>query len=285
MKKNLLILLLLFFIPVFNASAFATDKENPALIYNQAIDLYKQDNVEGSIDLFKKAIELKPDFYEAHYNLAQILMSVDRNEEALKSLEILLSMNNNDTETLYNIGKIQYKRGYLSNSYKHLVAIPESAPQYASAKILIDKIEKRQEELKLEAIIKEHKNLTDNSGKALYADISQMQAPSGISVDSEGNIYCASFAENSIYKISIFGKKTVFTNSSLIKGPIGIAADSKNNIYIANYSANNIVKVTPSGAASVFAEVQKPYCILYDEKHDRLYITEQNTNKIVKIDL
>ncbi len=285
MKKNLLILLFLFFIAAFTDTAYAEELSNPAVIYNQAIDLYKQDNVNGSIDLFKKAIEMKPDFYEAHYNLAQILMSVDRNEEALKSLEVLLAMNKNDTETLYNIGKIQYKRGYLSNSYKHLTMIPESAPQYPSAKILIDKIEKRQEELKLEGIIKEHKNLVDNNGKALSEDISQMQAPSGISVDSEGNIYCASFAENSIYKISIFGKKSIFTSSSLIKGPIGLATDSKNNVYIANYNANNILKVTPNGAVSVFADVQKPYCILYDEKHDRLYVTEQNTNKVIKIDL
>ena len=218
MKKNLIISIFLFLVLAFNINAYADVNENAAVMYNQAIDLYKQDNINASIDLFKKAIELKPDFYEAHYNLAQILMSVEKNEEALKSLEALLAMNPNDTETLYNIGKIQYKRGYLSNANKHLTAIPESAPQYPSAKILIDKIEKRQDELKLEAIIKEHKNITDESGKAHYIDIAEIQAPSGVAVDSEGNIFSASFAENSIYKVSIFGKKSVFTGSSLIKG-------------------------------------------------------------------
>ena len=285
MKKNLIISIFLFLVLAFNTNAYANVNENAAVMYNQAIDLYKQDNINASIDLFKKAIELKPDFYEAHYNLAQILMSVERNEEALKSLEALLAMNPNDTETLYNIGKIQYKRGYLSNANKHLTAIPESAPQYPSAKILIDKIEKRQDELKLEAIIKEHKNITDESGKAHYIDIAEIQAPSGVAVDSEGNIFSASFAENSIYKVSIFGKKSVFTGSSLIKGPIGLAADSKNNIYVANYNANNILKITPNGSVSIFAEIQKPYCILYDSIHDRLYVTEQQSNKVVKIDL
>ena len=113
MKKNLIISIFLFLVLAFNINAYADVNENAAVMYNQAIDLYKQDNINASIDLFKKAIELKPDFYEAHYNLAQILMSVEKNEEALKSLEALLTMNPNDTETLYNIGKIQYKRGYL----------------------------------------------------------------------------------------------------------------------------------------------------------------------------
>ncbi len=285
MKKKLIISIFLFLSLTTLPNVYAGSIEEATTMYNQAIDLYKQDDVNGSIDLFNKAIKIKPDFYEAHYNLSQILMSLDRNEEALKSLEAILAMNPNDTDTLYNIGKIQYKRGYLSNAYKHLTAIPESAPQYASAKILISKIEKRQEELKLENTIKEHQKQTDESGKSLHAEISEIQAPSGVSIDSEGNIYAASFAENAIYKVSVFGKKSVFTNSSLIKGPVGIATDSSNNIYVANYNANNILKITPSGAVSIFSEIQKPYCILFDKQHNRLYITEQQTNKIVKIDL
>ena len=284
MKKKLVISIFLF-LSLISLNAFADSTEEATIKYNQAIDLYKQDDINGSIDLFNKAIKLKPDFYEAYYNLSQILMSLDRNEEALKSLEAILALNPNDTDTLYNIGKIQYKRGYLSNAQKHLIAIPENAPQYASAKILLNRIEKRQEELKLETTIKEHKNQTNESGKTLYTDISEIQAPSGVTIDSEGNIFTASFAENAIYKISIYGKKSVFTNSSLIKGPVGIATDTENNIYIANYNANNILKVTPNGAVSIFSEIQKPYCILFDKQHNRLYVTEQHTNKVVKIDL
>ena len=265
--------------------SFADDYEDAAAMYNQAIDLYKQDDVNGAIDLFKKAIELKPDFQEAHYNLAQILMYIDKNEEALKSLEVLLQINPKDTETLYNIGKIQYKRGYLSNAYKHLTAIAENAPQYASAKILIEKIEKRQDELKLQAVISEHKPQNDGKGTMTGVDIVELDAPSGVATDGEGNIYAASFAQNSIYKVSILGKKSVFSNSSLIKGPIGIAVDLNNNVYVANYSANNILRIAPDGNAVIFAQIQKPYYLLFDKNKNRLYVTEHNSNKIVKIDL
>lgn len=253
--------------------------------YNQAIDLYKSDKTDESIELFKKAIELNPKFYEAHYNLAQILMSLNKDDEAYKTLGEIIKIKPDDFESVYNIAKLQYKRGYLASSYNYLKTIKKEAPQYESAKLLMQKIEKRQQELNLEALIKEHKNTLDSTGKAKGAEIEEYEAPSGVAVDSRGNIFTASYSQNAIYKISITGQKNIFSKSTLIKGPIGIAIDKNNNIYIANYGANNIIKITPNWSASVYADVQKPYCITYDSIHDRLYVTEQNTNKVIKFDL
>ena len=281
MKKILVLFLLLF----LALPAYSDDIEDATLLYNEAIDLYGQDNIEKSIELFKKAIELNPKFYEARYNLAQILMSREENEEALKTLKEILTLKPNDSETLYNIGRIQYKRGYLSDSYKHLNKIAQNAPQYDSAKILINKIERRQHELDLEAKISEHKPIADTQGKAVASELVEIAAPSGIAIDNRGNIYSASFSENAIYKISIYGQKSSYVRSNLIKGPVGLAMDKENNLYVANYSANTIVKITPNAAVSIFANVSKPYCITYDNEHNRIYVTEQNSNKLIKFDL
>lgn len=259
--------------------------EAAANYYNDAIDLYKQDKVDKSIEYFTKALELKPDFYEAHYNLAQILMSVNRNEEALKSLEEIAKIKPDDSENLYNLGKTYYKQGYLSKAYSYLKKINQSAAQFDSAAILISKIEKRQDELNLEEKIKEHKNIVNAQGKQKGIELSEFSAPSGTAIDNRGNIYVASFLENKIYKISIYGQKTVLSKSNLIQGPIGLAIDKDNNIYVANYSANNIIKITPNNIASIFADINKPYCLYYDSAHDRIYATEQGTNKLVKFDL
>ena len=91
--------------------------------------------------------------------------------------------------------------------------------------------------------------------------------------------------ENKIYKISIYGQKTLYSNSTLIKGPIGLAIDKDNNLYVANYSANNIIKIAPNNVATIFADINKPYCLTYDLAHNRLYVTEQDTNKLIKYDL
>ena len=285
MKKNILIsFFILLSIISFNPS-FADNEEEAAMLYNEAIDLYKQDDINRSIELFKQAIELKQDFYEAHYNLAQILMSINKNDEAYKSLLEIIKLKPNDPEALYNIGKIQYKRGYLSSAHSYLIKITNSAPQFESAKLLIDKIEKRQKELELENKIKQNKTTYDAQGLALGVELGDFEAPSGIALDSRGNIFIASFLDNTIHKISIYGQKSVFSNSVLIRGPIGLAIDKNDNIYVANYSANTIVKITSEGNASIFSKVQKPYCLNYDNQNNKLFVTEQETNKLIKFDL
>ena len=259
--------------------------ERAATLYNEAIDLYKDNDTDKSIEYFTKALEIKPDFYEAHYNLAQILMSINKNEEAIKSLEEIAKLKPENTENLYNLGKTYYKQGYLSKSFEYLKQISINAPEYDSAKLLIAKIEKRQSELNLEEKIKKQDNTIDLKGKAVGVELSSFSAPSGTALDSKGNIYVASFLENQIYKISIYGQKTVYSQSNLIQGPIGLAIDKNDNLYIANYSANNIIKISTNNIATIFADVNKPYCLTYDLEHNRLYVTEQDSNKLIKFDL
>ena len=40
--------------------------------YNAGIDYYQTGSIDKSIESFKSAIYLAPDFYEAYYNLGQI---------------------------------------------------------------------------------------------------------------------------------------------------------------------------------------------------------------------
>lgn len=270
-------------------SAYCEDTENniekAANLYNEAIDLYSQDEIEKSIDYFIKALELKPDFYEAHYNLAQILMSLNKNDEAIKSLEEIAKIKPDDTENLYNLGKTYFKKGYLSKSFENLKKINVNSPQYDSAKLLISKIEKRQDELNLEEKIKKHENIVDTQGISKGIELAEFTAPSGTALDSKGNIYIASFSQNQIHKISIYGQQSIHSKSNLIQGPIGLAIDKDDNIYVANYTANNIIKITPNNIASVFAQISKPYCLQYDLANNRLYATEQGSNKLIKFDL
>ena len=283
MKNKLLISFLIFL--SLGSFVFANELQDATDLYNEAIDLYKQDEIERSVELFNRAVEIKPDFYEAYYNLSQILMSLDRDEEAYKVLEKLIKLKPDDYESLYNIGKIQHKRGYLLSAHEYLTKIPKNAPQHQSAKLLISKIEKRQSELDLEAKIKEHRVLVDSLGKVKGVELADILAPSGVVTDEKGNIYVASFAENTIYRISVFGQKKPFSKSPLLKGPVGVAIDKNDNVYVANYSANNIIRITPSGQASIFADIEKPYCVFYDSEHNRIYVTEQSTNKLYKFDI
>ena len=60
-------------------------------ILQQAIASHKEGKIEEAEKSYKKAIELKPDYVEAHYNLGVTLQNLGRLDEAEKSLKKQLS--------------------------------------------------------------------------------------------------------------------------------------------------------------------------------------------------
>ena len=122
MKKKLLIsFFILMGMFAFAPSAKCADNESATYYYNEAIDFYRQDDVDQSVKYFAKAISINPNFFEAHYNIAQILISLGRYDEALKSLEKIMQLRPQDSENIYTIGKVYYKKGQYLKAYEYLL--------------------------------------------------------------------------------------------------------------------------------------------------------------------
>lgn len=307
MKKSFFSLCFSFIIVFFScgAGAFAYELEDATELYNLGIDYYSQNQVQKSMEYFKKAIALDPKFYEAYYNLAQIQASYGYTDAAIKSYEKVIQLKPDDYESMYELGRLLYKRGYLSRAIATLDKIPANDDIYSQVLLLENKIKKRQAELLLaqkqeEANKKANKVNTDVQTSPVTSElpdeqlqikkensniITNMQAPSGVAADSAGNVYAASFSENKIYKITPDGAKSVYVWPVNLGGPIGIALDDEDTLYIANYTKNNILKVTQSGVISEFASVKKPYCISIDRPRKLLIISEQDSNNILKFSL
>ena len=106
-------------------------------------------------------------------------------------------------------------------------------------------------------------------------------SPTGITTDSDGNIYVATFSDNSIIKITPDGKRQVFIKSPKIDGPISLASDSLGNIYVSNYNANNVLKITTQGIIEVLVEkLDKPYGLHVEG--NMLFITCQGSNSVLR---
>lgn len=277
--------------------------------YNAGIDYYQTGNIEKSIHSFKSAIHLAPDFYEAYYNLGQIQFATNKLDEAIATYLKINTLRPNDEENIYYLAQAYYKRGFLSKSVQYYKQITPQSSYYLKAQDDLVKVIARQEELKAQALAKK----TAEQEKASYANpqaqapnetpvseikpaettvqntlltkvqtYADIKAPSGVSVDSKGNIYVASFAENTIYKIDETGLKTVFAKEN-ISGPVGLAIDEFDNIYIANYTSGNIIKINQAGVSAVVLTVKNPYIISINGKF--LYITEQVSNTVLKYKL
>jgi sugar lactone lactonase YvrE len=104
------------------------------------------------------------------------------------------------------------------------------------------------------------------------ATSSAVFAPTGVALDSSGNVYIStngmSFSGNQNYvlKVTPSGTLSIFAGmgntgaptpgaatSSDLYDPAGIAVDPSGNLYIANFGSNEILKVTPGGTLSIFA--------------------------------
>jgi sugar lactone lactonase YvrE len=98
----------------------------------------------------------------------------------------------------------------------------------------------------------------------------QFAGPTGVAVDSSGNIYVADTENNEIRKVTSAGVVTtlaVSTNPGSADGtgsaagfhqPTGVAIDSSGNVYVADWGNNQIRKVTPEGVVTTLAGSTNP---------------------------
>ncbi|HEY5226908.1 MAG TPA: putative Ig domain-containing protein, partial [Opitutaceae bacterium] len=81
----------------------------------------------------------------------------------------------------------------------------------------------------------------DGTGSAARFD-----SPTGIAIDSAGNVYVADTDNNEIRKVSPSGVTTTISPATL-KAPTGVAVDSSGNVYVADTGNNAFREILPGG--------------------------------------
>ncbi len=244
------------------------------LEYNQGVDYYKLGLYDKAIKSFRTAIKVYPDYIDAYYNLAVILDYTNQHAEALSVFKQILLRNPNDYESVYKAALICEKLGDYNNLKTYVNIIPPTSGYYKPAQALVEKLAIKT--TTPEPAANPQSNVAKTSG--IYENI---VSPTGITSDVFGNLYIATFTDNTILKITPDGKRIVFVKSPKLNGPISLARDSVGNIYVANYNANNILKVTPEGNISVLLDnISKPYGLHVN--NNLLFISSQGTNSIYR---
>lgn len=277
-------LLLTAFIIILATSTIAVAEINndAKLMYNRGVDFYRQGQYTEAVGAFQQAIALDANYIDAYYNLGVVYEQMDQDAEALGIFKQIMVRKPTDYEAVYNAANLSFRLGQTDNAKQYLSIIPPTSPVITKAQQLalamntdLQTIQAEQK-AKLEA---ERPKLPQTSGS--YGNII---SPTGVTTDKNGNVYVASFSNNSITKITPAGERKIYVKSPKLNGPMGMVADDSGNLYVANYNIDNIVKITPSGVITqVLGHVIKPYCLHLDG--GLLFISSQGGNSVIRYKL
>jgi len=153
------------------------------------------------------------------------------------------------------------------------------------------------------------------NGDGIEATIAELYDPSGVAVDTAGNIYISDLGNSRIRKVTVstgiistvagdgtggYNGDGITATSAELGNPSGVAVDTAGNIYISDYSNNRIRKVTAStgiistvagngtggysgdGGAATSAELYWPHGVAVDAVGN-IYIADTSNNRIREV--
>ena len=260
-------------------SAFADNMTEAKLQYNKGIDYYKIGQYDRSMDAFRRAIELDPEYIDAYYNLGSILEYLGQDEAALTVFKQIVVRKPTDYDAVYKAAELSNKLGQTDKAKSFLAIIPSGSYVNPKAQKLANELNTDLQTIKYEQNTTEQPTQPQNNG--VYENI---PSPTGITTDKSGNLFVAGFSDNVIFKITPQGDRIVFLKDKRLNGPIGIINDDAGNLYIANYNADNVLKVSSTGQVTVLIEgILKPYGVYIS--NGTLFVSSQGSNAIIRYKL
>ncbi|MFL2508088.1 MAG: tetratricopeptide repeat-containing sulfotransferase family protein [Candidatus Pseudothioglobus sp.] len=107
---------------------------NEPILFNISGACYSEIGpIDSAISNFKKAISLKPDYYEAHYNLAVVFQKNKQIDEAFNSYEKAITIKHAYPQAHNNIGMINLNKRELDSAVKSFEWAIAYNPNYVEA--------------------------------------------------------------------------------------------------------------------------------------------------------
>ena len=101
--------------------------------YAQAVELEEQEQFEESERAYRRAITLAPGMADAHFNLANVLLALNKREAAEERLRVAIEQEPAFKMAWYNLACLQESRGAIEEAIRSLDRAVAIDPLYADA--------------------------------------------------------------------------------------------------------------------------------------------------------
>lgn len=274
--------------------------------YNQGIDAYTQGQTDQALAYFRQATQSDQSYSDAWYNMGSLYFQKDMYAQSEDAFRKAVQYNPSDVLAKFNLALALERQNKLGEAIGYLVQIPSSNSKYQAAQ---DKIRAFQARLaqqpapansadtdRLRQLARQgsaqpqgsHSPAPPGAKLEVQTFSKGYHGPTGITIGPGGYLYVANYSKNMIYKVGANGEKEVFVKSGgLLQGPMGLTYNPKTDeMYAANYLNNTIVRISRDGRVSVLASgLKKPYNLYLDEMNNTLYVSEQETSSISRVQL
>jgi tetratricopeptide (TPR) repeat protein len=143
MKRNLILVILVF------VMAFIIYAKNAYDYYNEAYDLYLAGDYKNAVNLYKKAIKMKPDFVKPYNKIGLAYIALKQVDHALFYYKKAIHTDPNCAEAYYNLGvasEIKYKDDTkkAEEAYEKVLKLNNDDYSFVRASLNLAKIYRKQ---------------------------------------------------------------------------------------------------------------------------------------------
>jgi len=256
-----------------------------ARFYNEGLAQYQQGNVNDAIKYFLQAAKADPSYPDSYFNLGTIYYHQNQHTNAAKAFLRVVKLSPSDDQAKFNLAMSFEKLNKLDSAVKVLKAIKPTDSKYQEAQEKLNQIShamQQQQQKSADPVytVRPVKHAVDTFA-------SGFAGPTGIAVGGDGALFVANYSKHVVYRVDKLGHKSVFAESQGLNGPVGMVYHPRRNeFYVANYLGNSISRINAKGEVSELASgLKKPYYLILDEQHDALFVSEQESNTVSRIQL
>jgi tetratricopeptide (TPR) repeat protein len=285
---------------VYLQRALTIEPKFPEALFNLGSIYRVQRKYQDSYFAFQKLLAINPKDNEARLEKVLTLIALKSYKEANVELAKVPS-----TEKRYETVKAQLEKATQKSPYKEEPAIePKPSPTIITTTKPTPKIAQNDISTPKPKPVLASLNTPSNfyhSESSPYKDSPSktnpqktnkkeslsFTTPTGITADSDNNVYIANFSSDTIDKISSDGsQRSLFASGNLLSGPSGLIFDKESReLLVSNYKTGTIIKIDQAGKMKTLVEnLEKPYSLFLKED-GRLYVSEQGKKAVSIINI